>query len=39
LVIDTGEFPSEDVKAARVVESGGKLFVRDRSFVVLKRSA
>jgi glycogen operon protein len=39
LVIDTGEFPSEDVKAARVVEAGGTLFVRDRSFVVLKRSA
>jgi glycogen operon protein len=39
LVIDTGEFPSEDVKAAKVIEAGEKLFVRDRSFIVLKRRA
>ncbi|NJC71713.1 glycogen debranching protein GlgX [Planosporangium thailandense] len=37
LVIDTGEFPSADVKNGRVVEAGGKLFVRDRSFCVLQR--
>ncbi|HEV7898024.1 MAG TPA: glycogen debranching protein GlgX [Planosporangium sp.] len=38
LVIDTGEFPSDGVKAARAVEASGRLFVRDRSFIVLKRT-
>jgi isoamylase len=36
LVFDTGEVGAEDM--ARVAEAGGRLWVRDRSFIVLQRT-